>query len=396
MAQQRRGPADSQYGGESHDFLFHNDRSHRKKLLSICSGAVIGRIPFVPVAPAVPVVPEVVAVAAHAGLVAVVGEIGAPPIVGETVGNVGIDELGPSAPTRGNTFGNGTAGVEPTPRLAISNDPNGIPVRAPPPGVVGVVDVGLDDAAMLLEPEPHMPDIPDVSSTPDDPEVTGISDVTEVVDDVVVPDAVVVPDIAVSPELAAVAGTAAPTDMPPPSKLAVDPNISEGGVATVGHAVLVVAVGIVIVPVTPVGTGLTPGVVIPTAPSGIPVGEPAAMPSGEVAPTVGVGVTVPSNCPSTCAMAALQTTSAGRTAPNNKNLIGVLRLQTASRRRASISISLRKFRLMRGYRTLGNLSGAHETSECRVRPPSFRVERRKPPLLPLVPCGERSLDRSRT
>jgi hypothetical protein len=273
-----------------------------------------------------------VAVAAHAGLVAVVGE---------TVGNVGIDELGPSVPTRGNTFGNGTGGVEPTPRLVISNDPNGIPVRAPPPGVVGVVDVGLDDAATLLEPEPHIPDIPDVSSTPDDPEVTGISDVTEVVDDVDVPDAVVVPDIAVSPELAAVAGAAVPTDMPPPSKLAVDPNISEGGVAAVGHAVLVVAVGIVIVPVTPVGTGLTPGVVIPTAPSGIPVGEPAAMPTGEVAPTVGVGVTVPSNCPSTCAMAALQTTSAGRTAPINENLIGVLRLQTASPRRAPISISFK-------------------------------------------------------
>jgi hypothetical protein len=264
------------------------------------------------------VVPVVVAVAAHAGLVAVVGE---------TVGNVGIDELSPSVPTRGNTFGNGTGGVEPTPRLPISNDPNGIPVRAPPPGVVGVVDVGLDDAATLLEPEPHIPDIPDVSSTPADPEVTGISDVTEVVDDVDVPDAVVVPDIAVSPELAAVAGTAVPTDMPPPSKLAVDPNISEGGVAAVGHAVLVVAVGIVIVPVTPVGTGLTPGVVIPTAPSGIPVGElvePIAMASGEVAPTVGVGVTVPSNCPSTCAMAALQTTSAGRTAAIIDSLAVVL------------------------------------------------------------------------
>src|ERR1700692_4379429 len=76
-------------------------------------------------------------------------------------------------------------------------------------------------------------------------------------------------------------------------------------------------------------------------------------------------------------MAALQTTSAGRTAPNNENLIGVLRLQTASPRRASISISLRQFRLMRGYRTLVNISGAHETSECRFRPPSFRVERRK-------------------
>jgi hypothetical protein len=336
-----RGPADSQYGGESHDFLFHNDRSHRKKLLSICSGAVIGRIPFVPV---VPVVPEVVAVAAHAGLVAVVGE---------TVGNVGIDELSPSVPTRGNTFGNGTGGVEPTPRLPISNDPNGIPVRAPPPGVVGIVDVGLDDAATLLEPEPHIPDIPDVSSTPDDPEVTGISDVTEVVDDVDVPDAIVVPDIAVSPELAAEAGTAVPTDMPPPSKLAVDPNISEGGVAAVGHAVLVVAVGIVIVPVTPVGTGLTPGVVIPTAPSGIPVGElvePIAMPSGEVAPIVGVGVTVPSNCPSTCAMAALQTTSARKTAAITDSLAIVLLLNLVSPILETVDDSRRDFAMSTRWR----------------------------------------------
>jgi hypothetical protein len=133
------------------------------------------------------------------------------------VGIVGINELGPTVPTMGNTPGTGTAGVELTPRLPISNDPNGIPVRAPPPGVVGEVDIGLDDAARLLEPEPHIPDIPDVSSTPEDPEVIGIADVTDVVDDVDVPDIAVVPDVAVVPELAAVAGAAVPTDMPPPS-----------------------------------------------------------------------------------------------------------------------------------------------------------------------------------
>ena len=218
----------------------------------------------------------------------------------------------------GNTLGAGTGGVEPTPRLPISKDPNGSPVRAAPPGVVGDVDVGLDDAAMLLEPEPHIADIPDVSSTPEDPEDTGISDVTDVVDDVDVP------DVAVVLEFATVAGAAVPTDMPPPSKLAVDPNISEGEIATVGHAVLLLVVGIVIVPVTPVGTGETPGDVISVAPSGIPVGEPAAMPSGEVAPIVGVGVTVPSNCPSTCAMAALQMKSTGRTAATNESLVGIL------------------------------------------------------------------------
>jgi hypothetical protein len=190
--------------------------------------------------------------------------------------------------------------------------------------VVGDVDVGLDDAAMLLEPEPHIPDVPAVSSAPGDPEVTGISNVAGVVDD---------GDVAVAPELAAVAGTAVPTDVPPPSKLVADPNISEGGVATVGHAVLVVAVGTVIVPVTPAGSGLTPGEVISVEPSGIPVGEPISTPSGEVAPIVGVGLTVPSNRPLTCAMATLQTKSAGASAAIDETLIGILLLVPASPRR---------------------------------------------------------------
>jgi hypothetical protein len=216
--------------------------------------------------------------------------------------------------------------------------------------VVGEVDVGADDAARLLEPEPHIPDIPDVSSVPEDPKFTGISDVTDVVDDVDVP------DVAVVPELAEVAGAVVPIPMPPPSKLAVDPNISEGEVATVGHAVLVVVVGIVIVPVTPVGSGLTPGEVISVEPSGIPVGEPEpiATPSGEVAPIVGVGVTVPSNCPSTCAIAPLQATSAARTAAINETLIGVLRLQTALPHRAPCRSILRRVCLVRGYRTSVN------------------------------------------
>ena len=227
-------------------------------------------------------IPRVPLVVAHAGLVdVVVGEV-----VGETVGIVGGNELGPTVPTMGNTFGSGTAGVEPTPRLPISKDPNGIPVRAPPPGVVGDVDVGLDDAAMLLEPEPHIPDIPEVS-IPDVPIGTDICDDVDV------------PGVVVGSVVAAVAGAAVPADVPPPSKLAVDPNISEGGVATVGHAVLLLVVGIVIVPVTPVGSGLTPPDVISVAPSGIPVpvGEACefiVIPSGEVAPIVGVGVAVSS------------------------------------------------------------------------------------------------------
>jgi hypothetical protein len=209
----------------------------------------------------------------------------------------------------GDTFTVGTAGVELTPRLPISVDPNGTPVRAPTPGARDDVEVGEDDAAILLEPEPHVPDNPDVSSVP------------EVID---------VPDVAVVPIVAAVAGVAVPTAVPPPSKLAVDPNAPDGEVAKFEHAVPLLVLGIVIVPVTPLGAGLTPGDASSVAPNGIPVGElaePVAMPSGEVSPIVGVGVAVP-----TCAMATLQMKSAGRTAAINENLIGVLRLQTASSR----------------------------------------------------------------
>jgi hypothetical protein len=235
----------------------------------------------IPPAPVVPVV-------AHAGLLdVVVGEV-----VGETVGIVGANELGPTVPTMGNTFGTGTAGVELTPRLPISKDPNGIPVPAAPPGVVGDVEVGVDEEAMLLEPEPHVPDIPDVSSVPEDPEDIGISDVTDV------PDDVDVPDIAVLPVGAAVAGAAVPAAVPPPSKLVVDPNIPDGEDPVVEQLVplLVIAplVGVAIVPVTPpVGVGLTPSELISVAPSGIPVAPtdaPEPIPSGEVTPSEGVAV----------------------------------------------------------------------------------------------------------
>src|SRR5258705_9908875 len=94
-------------------------------------------------------------------------------VAGDRVGIVGTTELGPTVPAIGNTPVVGTAGAELTPRLLISIEPNGIPVRAAPPGVVGNVDVvvGVDDEAMLLEPEPHIPDIPDVSSIPVDVDI---------------------------------------------------------------------------------------------------------------------------------------------------------------------------------------------------------------------------------
>ena len=205
-----------------------------------------------------------------------------------TVGIVGING---AVLTVGNTFIVGTAAAELTPRLPISVDPIGIPVRAPPPGVVGDVDVvGVDDEAILLEPEPHIPDVPAVFSVP---AAVDISDVADIPD-----------DVDVVPNVAAVAGVAVPTAVPPPSKLAVDPNIPDGEVPEVEHVVPLLVLGIVIVPVTPVGIGLTPGEAISVEPIGIPVGEtdePDEMPRGEVAPIVGVGVAIPP----TCAMATL-------------------------------------------------------------------------------------------
>jgi hypothetical protein len=108
-------------------------------------------------------------------------------IVDETVGGevmVGIIGTGPTVTTVGDTLIIGTAAAVLTPRLPISIDPNGIPVRAAPPGVVGDVDVGADDEAMLLEPEPHIPDNPDVSSIP---EVVDIPDVAAVAVPIVIP-----------------------------------------------------------------------------------------------------------------------------------------------------------------------------------------------------------------
>jgi hypothetical protein len=100
----------------------------------------------------------------------------------------------------------------------------------------------------------------------------------------------------------------------------VDPNIDEGEVPTVEHAVPLLVLGIEIVPVTPVGAGLSPVEVISVEPSGMPVGPtdvPELTPSGEVAPRVGVVGIAP-----TCAMAPLQANSAGSTAAINRNLIG--------------------------------------------------------------------------
>ena len=82
--------------------------------------------------------------------------------------------------------------------------------------VVDEVEVGFDDEATLLEPEPHIPDNPDVSSMPEDVDTP---DVAEIAVEVDIPDDVDVPDGAVPPVVAAVAGVVVPVAIaiPPPS-----------------------------------------------------------------------------------------------------------------------------------------------------------------------------------
>ena len=82
--------------------------------------------------------------------------------------------------------------------------------------VAGDVDVGLDDAAMLLEPEPHIPVSPDVSGIPED---IDSPDVAEIAVEVDIPDDVDVPDGATPPVVDAVVGIVVPVAIaiPPPS-----------------------------------------------------------------------------------------------------------------------------------------------------------------------------------
>jgi hypothetical protein len=130
-------------------------------------------------------------------------------VAGEAVGIVGTGNFGPTVPVMGNTLAVGTAVAALTPRLPISVESNGTPARAPPLVALDDVDVGLDDAAMLLDPEPHVPVNPDVSSIPED---VDSPDVAEIAVDVDIPDEVDIPDVA------AVAGIVVPAiAIPPPS-----------------------------------------------------------------------------------------------------------------------------------------------------------------------------------
>jgi hypothetical protein len=192
------------------------------------------------------------------------------------------------------------------------------------------VDVGIDDAAMLLEPEPHIPDVPDVSiipedvETPDDPAIPGIA----MVSGTAVPVVTVLAVVAGVAVVAAVAGAAVPAAVPPPSKEVVDPYIPDGKIPTDEHDVppLVMAplVGIAMVPVTPVGNGLTPGDISSVAPNGTPVGPtdpPAPIPNGEVAPTEGIAESGSVGESSTWANAGLAKSNGQAVATITKSLI---------------------------------------------------------------------------
>jgi hypothetical protein len=206
----------------------------------------------------------------------VMGSVAAGMVVVFGAGSVTAGTVGNVEAMVGVTVMVGTAAAELTPRLPISVEPIGMPVRGTPPGVVG--DVGVDDAARLPDPAPHMLWVPDVSIRAD---VGGIPD-----DDCI---AIVL------------CGVTVPTGMPPPSKLDADPNIVDGAVPMVEHTVPPM------MPVEGSGAGLTPGEVISVAPNGMPVpptGAPGTMPSGEVAESEGVGITA-----ACCAMAWLQSSA---------------------------------------------------------------------------------------
>src|ERR1700686_362216 len=101
-------------------------------------------------------------------------------------------------------------------------------------GVEVGVDVGLDDAATLLEPDPHIPDNPDVASIP---EVTDIPDVADTPD-----------DVEALPGVAGPAGIVVAAAIPPPSYVVGEPNVPNGEVPTVEHAAPLLVFGTVIVP----------------------------------------------------------------------------------------------------------------------------------------------------
>src|SRR5689334_2313369 len=92
-----------------------------------------------------------------------VSAIGVLEVGTETVGMTGAPTVEPTALANGDTPAVGIGAAELIPALLISEESSGIPVRDTALPALDEVDKGVDDAVTLLEPDPHIPDIPAVS-----------------------------------------------------------------------------------------------------------------------------------------------------------------------------------------------------------------------------------------
>jgi hypothetical protein len=124
---------------------------------------------------------------------------------------VGVVMAGPTVLTNGDAPGVGIVAKGLTPRLVISQEPSGSPVLGLPPGVVGVVDMGVDgDVAGLPDSELHIPDTPTVP-------IVGVVDIPPVGNapgSIDTADGAGTPAICALPDVAVVAD---PIAIPPPS-----------------------------------------------------------------------------------------------------------------------------------------------------------------------------------
>lgn len=153
-------------------------------------------------------------------------EVGGGAVTTGMTGIVGDGTLGTTVLANGETAGVGIGAEELTPRLAISQESRGIPILGLPPGVVGVVAVGLDgDIGGPLDPAPHIPDTPtvpnaalvDIPVAGNVPGSVGGADGADIPADCGVPELVAMPVIAAPPAVGAVAAAADPIAIPPPS-----------------------------------------------------------------------------------------------------------------------------------------------------------------------------------
>ena len=160
------------------------------------------------------------------GIAVVAVKVGSGAVTTGVAGIAGGATPRPAMLANGDKLGVGIVAQEPTPRLAISQEASGIPVRGLPPGVVGAVDIGADgDIGGPFDAKLHIPETPTVSveEVVDIPEVGNIPGSIDVRDGDGMPAISVLPDVAMvlvivpMPAVAAVAVVADPIAIPPPS-----------------------------------------------------------------------------------------------------------------------------------------------------------------------------------